>query len=336
MKISVIIPVYKVEKYLDACVQSVFSQSYTDTEIILIDDGSPDYCPKLCDEYALSDSRVKVVHKPNGGLSDARNAGIRVATGDYLIFLDSDDYWLDTDFLNQLVVEAKATQLPDIVLFRHVDYYEESNQFVPVSSLDPQRIRYCNRNEVFEYLVTGKLFYMSACLLLIKKDLLLDNQVFFETGLLGEDMDWILKLWSNVRSVGTIDCFAYCYRHRPASITTTYNLKNVQDFSSILNKWLEKAQLIEDIRFARLLLGYLAFLYTTLVRNFYLVDRSGRSEEYKLLKKLLPLLEYSLTSKSDQLLIVKKCLGFRITVFLFGLYGLLSKKGISGLKLLFK
>ena len=90
--ISVIIPVYKVEKYLSKCVESIINQTYKNLEIILVNDGSPDNCGEICDEYAKKDSRIKVIHKENGGLSDARNAGIEIASGQYIAFVDSDDY----------------------------------------------------------------------------------------------------------------------------------------------------------------------------------------------------------------------------------------------------
>lgn len=90
--ISIIIPIYKVEQYLDECVTSIINQTYKDLEIILVDDGSPDSCPQMCDEWAKKDARIKVVHKKNGGLSSARNAGLAVATGEYIGFVDSDDY----------------------------------------------------------------------------------------------------------------------------------------------------------------------------------------------------------------------------------------------------
>lgn len=91
-KVSIIVPIYNVEKYLDRCMASLLNQTLEDIEIIMVDDGSPDRCPKMCDEYAKKDSRVKVVHKKNGGLGYARNSGLDVATGEYVAFVDSDDY----------------------------------------------------------------------------------------------------------------------------------------------------------------------------------------------------------------------------------------------------
>ena len=95
---SVIVPVYNVEKYLKECVDSILGQSFSDFELILVDDGSPDNCPAICDEYAKKDEHVKVIHKPNGGVSSARNAGIQMARGEYILFCDSDDFYLDTAF----------------------------------------------------------------------------------------------------------------------------------------------------------------------------------------------------------------------------------------------
>lgn len=113
--VSIIVPVYKVEKYLHRCIDSIINQSYRNLEIILVDDGSPDNCGKVCDEYAEQDKRIKVIHKSNGGLSSARNAGLDIANGDYIYFVDSDDY-IDTRLVEdnlQLAIEYKA----DIVCF---------------------------------------------------------------------------------------------------------------------------------------------------------------------------------------------------------------------------
>lgn len=152
--ISVIVPVYKVEKYLRHCVDSILTQSYTDFELLLIDDGSPDGCPKICDEYAESDSRVRVIHKPNGGLISARNEGIRAAKGDYVCILDGDDWALENmlQFIHDTVEQSPEPL--DMVLFAahnvYEDHLEETVNDVPEGYYDRERLE----KEIFPYLLT--------------------------------------------------------------------------------------------------------------------------------------------------------------------------------------
>ena len=115
MKFSIIVPVYNVEKYLNQCVDSIMNQTYKDIEIILVDDGSPDNCPKMCDEYKEKDSRIKVIHKPNGGLSDARNEGLKVVSGDYIAFIDSDD-WIELDAFENFFGAIEKFNHPDVLI----------------------------------------------------------------------------------------------------------------------------------------------------------------------------------------------------------------------------
>ena len=117
-KVSIVIPVYKVEPYLRRCVDSVLAQTLSDLEIILVDDGSPDRCPAICDEYATKDPRIRVIHKPNGGLASARNAGMKVAIGEWLFFLDSDD-WLEPDGMESLYTVGQTQQV-DFVRYRAI------------------------------------------------------------------------------------------------------------------------------------------------------------------------------------------------------------------------
>lgn len=121
--ISVIIPIFKVEQYLDECVTSVINQTYKDLEIILVDDGSPDMCPQKCDEWAKKDSRIKVVHKKNGGLSSARNAGLKVAKGEYIGFVDSDDYVDETMYedLMRVMNQNEKTIVVSSPIIRNTD-----------------------------------------------------------------------------------------------------------------------------------------------------------------------------------------------------------------------
>ena len=152
--ISVIVPVYNVEKYLGRCVDSILNQTYPDFELLLVDDGSPDGCPQICDDYAARDSRVRVIHKPNGGSVTARNEGIRAARGDYVCILDGDDWALEgmLQFIHDTV--ARSPEPPDMVLFaaRGVcsDHMEEIRNEVPEGYYDRERLE----KEIFPYLLT--------------------------------------------------------------------------------------------------------------------------------------------------------------------------------------
>ena len=152
--ISVIVPVYKVEKYLRHCVDSILAQTYPDFELLLIDDGSPDGCPEICDEYAGRDPRVKVIHKPNGGLISARNAGIRAARGDYICIVDGDDWALENmlQFIHDTVEQSPVPL--DMVLFAahnvYEDHLEETVNEVPEGYYDRKRLE----KEIFPYLLT--------------------------------------------------------------------------------------------------------------------------------------------------------------------------------------
>ena len=133
--ISVIVPIYKSEKYLEKCIESIIGQTYKNIEIILVDDGSEDRCGEICDAYSLKDNRIKVIHKKNGGISDARNAGLDIATGEYIGFVDSDDY-IANDMLETLLGLSKQ-YMADISC---VSYYELIDNSV-IAGKDSRRIR---------------------------------------------------------------------------------------------------------------------------------------------------------------------------------------------------
>ena len=128
-KVSIIVPVYNVEKYLDKCIESIVNQTYRNIEIILVDDGSPDKCPEICNEWAKKDDRIKVIHKENGGLSSARNAALEIAQGDYITFVDSDD-WIENDMIQSMLTCA-AKNDADIVCCGF--YFDNVDTTGPVS-----------------------------------------------------------------------------------------------------------------------------------------------------------------------------------------------------------
>lgn len=132
--ISVVVPIYKVEKYLVKCIDSIIEQSYRNIELILVDDGSPDSCPQICEEYRKKDSRIKVIHKQNGGLSDARNAGMEIATGEWITFIDSDDY-VGINFLKELYSSAINTKA-DISICDYKSVSDDTGQEIKKTSTE--------------------------------------------------------------------------------------------------------------------------------------------------------------------------------------------------------
>lgn len=177
IKVSVIIPIYKVEKYLSRCIESVLAQTYQDLEIILVDDGSPDNCPYICDEYERKDQRIKVIHKPNGGLSDARNAALKVFTGDYVYFLDSDDYVENN--LIEIAVNHIVAASADLVIF---NYYrvDEFDNLLSTSSFKTGI--YDIGNNRINYIVNILSKYSTgweAWNRLYKADIIRNNNLFF-------------------------------------------------------------------------------------------------------------------------------------------------------------
>lgn len=180
-KISVIVPIYNVEKYLDRCVKSLINQTYKNIEIILVDDGSPDKCPEMCDYYATEDYRIKVIHKENGGLSDARNVGIEKSTGSYISFVDSDD-WVEEDFIEELYNNIKRENA-DISIIGYTLIWDSG-----------KRITYSDNNDYFVYnqeyaikeLLKQKKFQCMVCQKMYKRDIFSD--IKFPLGKIYEDV----------------------------------------------------------------------------------------------------------------------------------------------------
>lgn len=189
-QISVVIPVYNVEKYLCRCVDSVLNQTYKNIEVILVDDGSPDGCPVICDEYAQKDNRVKVIHKPNGGLSSARNAALdSPLVGDYLAFVDSDD-WLELDTL-EYCLDLVKNYHADVVQFEFYETDSEKNSAINKK----ERVETFEGKEILQQLmITGSWGVWGA---LYKAEVL--GNVRFREGKINEDIDYKYKILNNAQ-----------------------------------------------------------------------------------------------------------------------------------------
>lgn len=243
--VSVIVPVYKVEKYLGKCIESILNQTYRDMEIILVDDGSPDKCGELCEEYAKKDCRILVIHKENGGLGDARNAGIEKASGKYLLFVDSDDY-IHEKLLEKTVKTAEETKA-DMVLF---DY----------QTVEPKG----GRSDIFTIdMPAGKVITPKDEPGLIKASCSAVNKLYrtnfwhksglhFPVGKYYEDLGTIPKLFGIAERVVYIKEALYYYVMRDGSIMHSSDFKrNYEDRTAMLDgvlTFFEKQGIYEDYR----------------------------------------------------------------------------------------
>ena len=209
--ISVIIPVYNVELYLDRCVQSVVSQTHNELEIILVDDGSTDNCPTICDAWGQKDSRIKVIHKPNGGLSDARNAGMAAASGDYIAFVDSDD-WIAPEMLKRLIQTMKKDS-SDIAACSVRMVWEDDR---PDRMLTVRTNCVLDRQEAQRALLEEKLLKHPVWYKLYKRETI--QNIPFEKGKYHEDVFWSYQVIGNAARISLIDYIGYFYTQRSASI----------------------------------------------------------------------------------------------------------------------
>lgn len=223
--ISVIIPVYNVEKYLFRCVDSVLSQTYSDLEIILVDDGSPDNCPAFCDSYAKHDRRIKVIHKENGGLSSARNAGLDICTGEWIFFIDSDDWLTDENVLFDFIEKARNEQ-SDFV-YGLMNKADNTN---------------CSEVKANERFVDDDLFFLSNPYMFSAWNKLYAHTLFqhvqFVTGRVNEDVDIIPLVFCKAKKIVRLNRSTYNYYFNPKSITrSAFSEKRFDMFKSVKNAY---------------------------------------------------------------------------------------------------
>lgn len=234
-KISIVIPVYNVEKYLDKCVQSARNQTLQDIEIILVDDESSDGCPQLCNEYAKQDGRIKVVHKKNGGLGFARNSGLEVATGEYVTFLDSDDF-VDLHTYEHLYNIAKAENL-DALYYKFERFVDEDK--VKEAEICNKITKYENDNvkELMLDIIASEpsekvdhKVQCSSCTAMYRMDIIKQNNVRFhsERELISEDLIFNLDYLKYANKVAFNNGTHYHYRVNPTSLTSTIRTDRIE------------------------------------------------------------------------------------------------------------
>lgn len=217
--ISVIVPIYKVKEYLERCIESIVNQTYQNLEIILVDDGSPDSCPVLCDNWKKKDDRIKVIHKKNGGLSDARNEGMKIATGDYISFVDSDD-WIGKEMYH-CMVQALENYDADICECN----YLKTDKMQHTEEMIENNFQLLDNMEALEKLLKEEVAPV-VWNKIYKREIMID--LFFKVGKYNEDEFWTYLALDQAEKIVKIDTVLYYYFYREDSIIhETYSIKRL-------------------------------------------------------------------------------------------------------------
>lgn len=286
--ISVVVPIYKVEKYLDNCISSIVNQTYQNLEILLIDDGSPDNCPRICDEWVQKDGRIKVIHKENQGLGMARNTGIEHATGEYICFFDSDDS-IAKDTI-QKAYHTVSRDNSDVVIF---GFYTTDEAGMVISSFAPKmdKSRYTGSEVQEEFLPEliapdpsgdgTRRLYMSACMMLFSLEMIQKNNWRFisEREIISEDVYSLLCLFQYVDSVCVLPEALYYYRTNVNSLSRVFRPDR---YHKVRHFYLECKRLCEAIGYNedvmhRLMDPYVAFTISAMKSIVHAsLDERGR------------------------------------------------------------
>lgn len=260
---SVIIPVYKAEPYLRECVDSVLGQSFDDFELILVDDGSPDGCPAICDEYAEKDSRVRVIHQDNGGVSSARNAGMRAAVGEYLAFLDSDDLWCDLDGLQIIHAALKGREFAvDTLIFGVERLNVETGELLPRPYYPPE-LNEMDSDEVGKLLLQRNTLLSSAIEKVLRRKFVEDHQLYFdETVITAEDGEWVMRTTACSPRYYFINNAIYRTRRGTPDVFHGTRWDRYEAMCDFLERYLHREYPSETVK--RNVLGLGAYHYTLL------------------------------------------------------------------------
>ena len=306
IQMSVIIPVYNTSKYLKRCIESVIVQKNVELEIIIIDDGSTDDSFDICKTYADAYERIKLIHQENSGLSAARNKGIDNACGQYILFLDSDDFYEKDNTIISLLNEAEK-QNADVVCFGYKRYFESGNRFTRLQA----GFSGCAGNILA--LIKQNTYQSSATIKLIKKQLISENDIRFENGVFSEDIIFSAKLLLYSAAVAYCSTAVYIYRVREGSITKNIGPKMVCD---LLHAIVVCEKLFNDSNHKSLQyagLCYTAFQYATLLVNSELSRPHPSHEVMEAIREKDTLLAFDLCPIVKTIKIFHKIFGFNFT-----------------------
>ena len=321
--LSLIIPVYNVEKYLDNCIRSVIMHSPDELsiEVILIDDGSSDSSGKICDKYADEYEYIKAFHKENGGLSSARNAGMRQAAGRYIMFMDSDDWWNPDIEIRKIVSYIKTHEQTEMFLFTSYDFIENEGYYKRNEHNNLSNIKTTNIEQYYQSLLDNGNLEVSACTKILKKSFLFENKLYFREGLLSEDNEWMLRLLRKLRVVDIIAEPLYvCRLKREGSISNSIKKKNIEDLLKIIRSSMKYYEKHPQHILKKYELCYASYLWFSALGLSTMLSRKEKKGMKKLFMRTSDVCKYSHSPKTRLCYIVYKMFGLALTSYILGMY----------------
>lgn len=309
---SIIVPVYNVAAYLYQCVDSILNQTYPDFELFLVNDGSTDTSLEICYELQKRDQRIVVINQLNSGASSARNNAISKASGDYLIFIDSDDYLESLDLffkVNERIQYEKA----DIVLYGAKNYNTYTQSYkISKGNYNLGLIRDFDFLKSVKYLIMNGLFPGSSWVFSVKTSVVKQNALYFRTQIIAEDIDWVTKIFKHCKKVDAINDAYYVYRkNQPNSVTGNAGMKGIVSVLSIIEDWYPKLSKSNPLDL--LLLHNLGYYYFTTFVLFDTISLKNRKElEFKM-RSNFHVTSFVLTKKLRLLYFFCKLLGLKIS-----------------------
>lgn len=291
-----IIPVYNVENYLSQSIESIINQNLSSFEIILIDDGSTDKSPLICDSYALKYSNINVIHTKNRGQSAARNTGVLHSKGKYILFLDSDDYYKENS-LNLFEQEVLLNPNIDLLTGKILIFYEGNENVHPKTSYkDINVINGMTGENAFKYLVNTNQFLVSPYSYMIRRDVLITNNIFFDESLrCAEDILFTPQVYFNCKTVSSLDIFFLMYRkNREGQITHSITLQKKESVLMTLDKSIKDGQNYQiGNETKNVFYRFISTLYITSLGKINNFKKHDRKKGIKLLYKYKHLIKYS-------------------------------------------
>lgn len=317
MMFSIIVPIYNIQEYIGECIESILCQTYKDFELILVDDGSTDESKEVIKQYAINDNRIVCIFQENQGPGAARNNALRKARGEYVIFIDGDDFLTDRLALEQILNHININTNVDIVV--HPLKRMSTKDYIIHNSLvsyDDSFNKKINFVDTLDLMLTSGKILSSPCEMIFKRNFLLENKLFFPEGVFSEDIEWIIRIMKNSPRTLFINYQFYCYRFDRVGSTCNSDIdpNKIKRIISFLNK--HYFELIQDKSSRELsdkVLNYLAYQWCVCASNISKVKNKEKREELFIeLSKSIDVLKYRQMKKVKIFSCCKNILGIKL------------------------